>query len=72
MAKTVTVGQIAKALRCHEQSARSYLSEVCEQFDCYTSNLGEHVEMQIVYKLWKRHLNSQVGKRLTPLLQMAQ
>ena len=44
MAKTVTVGQIAKALRCHEQSARSYLSEVCEQFDCYQKILDERDE----------------------------
>ena len=69
MAKTVTVGQIAKALRCHEQSARSYLSEVCEQFDGYASNMGERVDMQVVYQLWKRHVNSPIGKRLTPLLQ---
>ena len=71
MAKTVTVGQIAKALRCHERSARAYLSEVYEQIDCYTSNMGERIEMQIVYQLWKRHTNSQIGRRLTPLLQTA-
>lgn len=69
MKKTVTVGQIAKALRCHERSARGYLSEVYDQIDCYTSNLGEHIEMQIVYQLWKRYPNSTIGKRLTPLLQ---
>lgn len=69
MTKTVTVGQIAQALRCHERSARGYLSEVYDQIDCYTSNLGERIEMQIVYQLWKRHNNTRIGKRLTPLLQ---
>jgi hypothetical protein len=69
MNKTVTVGQIAKALRCHERSARGYLSEVNERIDRYASNLGEHVDVQTVFRLWKRHFNTPVSRRLTPLLQ---
>ncbi len=69
MSRTVTVGQIAQALRCHERSARGYLSEVNDQVDRYISNHGERVEAQIVYQLWKRHANSPIARRLTPLLQ---
>ena len=69
MTKSVTIGQVAQALRCHERSARGYLSEVSEVIDCYASNLGERVELQTVFRLWKRYSNTPVSRRLTPLLQ---
>ncbi len=69
MARTFTVGQIAHALRCHEQSARSYLHEVNQRIRPGYSNYGEHVDVQTIYLLWRQHQNSSVGRRLVPLLQ---
>ena len=54
MAKTFTVGQIAKALRCHERSARLYLSEVNEQIDRYAENLSELIDVPTVVALCRR------------------
>lgn len=71
MVKSVTVGQIAHALRCHEQSVRSYLHEVDREIRPGRTNYGEPVDVQTVYLLWKRHQHSPLGRRLTPLLQAA-
>ena len=69
MAKTFTVGQIAKALRCHERSARLYLSEVNEQIDQYAENLSELIDIPTVVALCRRYRETMVGRRLIPLLQ---
>jgi hypothetical protein len=69
MAKTFTVGQIAKALRCHERSARLYLSEVNEQIDQYTENLSELIDIPTVVALCRRYRETMIGRRLIPLLQ---
>lgn len=69
MAKTFTVGQIAKALRCHERSARLYLSEVNEQIDRYTENLSELIDVPTVVALCRRYRDTMIGRRLVPLLQ---
>ncbi|MCX6047148.1 MAG: hypothetical protein NT075_18750 [Chloroflexi bacterium] len=69
MAKTFTVGQIAKALRCHERSARLYLSEVNEQIDQYAENLSELIDIPTVVALCRRYRETMIGRRLIPLLQ---
>ncbi len=69
MAKTFTVGQIAKALRCHERSARIHLSEVNEQIDQYAENLSELIDIPTVVALCRRYRETMVGRRLIPLLQ---
>ena len=69
MAKTFTVGQVAKALRCHERSARLYLSEVNEQIDRYAENVGELIDGPTVVALCRRYRDTIVGRRLIPLLQ---
>ena len=71
MAKAVTVGQIAKALRCHERSARLYLSEVNQRIDRYAENLGELIEVATVLALHRRYQDTIIGRRLVPLLQAA-
>ena len=68
MTSTFTVGQIAKALRCHERSARGYLSEVNHNIDRYASNLSEVIDPDTVVALCRRHADSIMGRRLTPLL----
>lgn len=68
MNRTFTVGQIAKALRCHEQTARQYLHEVNASIDRYTSNLAEAIDQQTLLALGRRHADSILGRRLTPLL----
>ena len=69
MAKTFTVGQIAKALRCHERSARLYLNEVNEQIDQYAENLSELIDIPTVVALCRRYRETMIGRRLIPLLQ---
>ncbi len=69
MAKTFTVGQIAKALRCHERSARLYLSEVNEQIDQYAENVSELIDIPTVVALCRRYRETMIGRRLIPLLQ---
>ncbi|MDQ3250544.1 MAG: 5-carboxymethyl-2-hydroxymuconate Delta-isomerase [Chloroflexota bacterium] len=69
MVKTFTVGQIAKALRCHERSARIYLGEVNEQIDRYTENLAERIDVKTVAVLCRRYRDTLIGRRLVPLLQ---
>jgi len=79
MTKTFTVGQIAKALHCHERSARIHLSEVNEQIDRYSVNLSElidaktidakTIDAKIVVILCRRYRDTLVGRRLVPLLQ---
>jgi hypothetical protein len=68
MSRVFTIGQIAKALRCHEQTARAYLHEVNANIDRYTSNLAEVVDQQTVLALGRRHADSITGRRLVPLL----
>ena len=67
MAKKFTVGQIAKALRCHEQSARILLNEVNEKIDEFADLIDAHT----VIALYRRHENTKIAKRLLPLLQSA-
>jgi hypothetical protein len=67
--KSYTVGQIAKALRCHERSARLYLSEVNSAIDGYAEDLAERIDLRTVIALCRRHQNSMIGRRLIPLLQ---
>jgi len=69
MAKALTVGQIARALRCHERSARVYLCEVNEQIDRYAENLGELIDIPTVVALCRRYRDTVIGRRLVPLLQ---
>ncbi|RIK42422.1 MAG: hypothetical protein DCC55_08975 [Chloroflexi bacterium] len=66
-----TVGQIAKALRCHERSARFYLREVNAAIDHYASDVGEHIDLGTVVALYRRYQNSRIGRRLVPLLESA-
>jgi len=66
--RNFTIGQIAKALRCHERSARAYLSEVNENIDNYASNLAEIVDYRTVLTLCLAHADKSLGKRLMPLL----
>ncbi len=69
IAATFTIGQVAKALRCHERSARLYLREVNGNIDCYASNRAEPVDRQTLIALYARYAGNQVARRLTPLLQ---
>lgn len=71
MTKAVTVGQIAKTLRCHERSARLYLSEVNAKVDRYREDLGELIELTTVLALHRRYQDTMVGRRLVSLLQTA-
>jgi hypothetical protein len=72
MKRKFTVGQIAQALRCHEQTARQYLHEVNASIDRRTSNLAEAIDQQTLIDLCRRHADSVTGRRLTPLLVPAQ
>lgn len=67
--QTFTVGQIAKALRCHERSARLYLNEVNQTIDFFADNGSEQVDLQTVIALYRKHSNSIIGRRLATLLQ---
>jgi len=69
MAKAFTVGQVAKALRCHERSARIYLSEVNQQIDRYAENVSELIDVGTVVTLCRRYRDTMIGRRLIPLLQ---
>lgn len=69
MNRGFTVGQIAKALRCHERSARLYLHEVNQTVDFYADNFSELVDMQTVVALCRKHRDSIIGRRLATLLQ---
>ena len=66
-----TVGQIARALRCHERSARLYLREVNDNIDCYAQNLSELVDGHTLMALCRRHEKQILGRRLIALLQSA-
>ncbi len=68
MSRKFTVGQIAKALRCHEQTARQYLHEVNAGIDRHAGNLAEAIDQQTLIRLCRRHADSIIGRRLTPLL----
>jgi hypothetical protein len=70
MTKAVTVGQIAKTLRCHERSARLYLSEVNAKVDRYAEDLGERIDISTVVALYRRYQDTRMGRRLVSLLQM--
>ena len=67
MVKKFSVGQIAKALHCHEQSARILLSEVNEKID----EFADLIDARTVVALYRRHENTKIAKRLLPLLQSA-
>jgi len=67
MTKKFTVGQIAKALHCHEQSVRILLSEVNEKIDSF----ADMIDARTVIALYQRHENTKIAKRLLPLLQSA-
>ncbi|MEZ4864679.1 MAG: hypothetical protein R3C14_25435 [Caldilineaceae bacterium] len=69
MKRGFTVGQIARALRCHERSARLYLHEVNQAIDHYSDNFGELVDIQTVVALCSKYRDSIIGRRLAVLLQ---
>jgi len=69
MKRGFTIGQIAKAMRCHERSARMYLSEVNQTVDFYADNFSELVDLQTVVALCRKHRDSIMGRRLAMLLQ---
>lgn len=69
MKRGFTVGQIAKALRCHERSARLYLHEVNQAIDYYTENFSELVDLPTVIALCRKHSDTMIGRRLAVLLQ---
>ena len=69
MKRGFTVGQIAKALRCHERSARLYLHEVNQAIDYYAENFSEWVDLPTVIALCRKHRDTMVGRRLAGLLQ---
>ncbi len=71
MTKKFTVGQIAQALRCHEQSARILLSEVSDKIDDVAGNLSDLIDARTVVALYRRHENTKLAKRLLPLLESA-
>jgi hypothetical protein len=71
MTQKFTVGQIAQALRCHEQSARILLSEVSDKIDDVTGNLSDRIDAPTVVALYRRHENTKLAKRLLPLLESA-
>ena len=69
MKRGFTAGQIAKALRCHERSARLYLHEVNQAIDYYAENFSEWVDLPTVIALCRKHRDTMVGRRLAVLLQ---
>ena len=68
MTRNFTVGQIATALRCHERTARNYLHEVNASIDRYASNLAEVIDQQTLVDFGRRHADTIMGRRITPLL----
>ena len=66
-----TVGQIAKALRCHERSARLYLSEVNRNIDRYASDVSERIDASTVVALYRRYQDNIIGRRLVSLIEGA-
>jgi hypothetical protein len=66
-----TVGQIARALRCHERSARLYLSEVNAAIDRYAIDVGERIDPRTVVELYHRYQDHMIGRRLVSLLESA-
>ncbi len=66
-----TVGQIARALRCHERSARLYLREVNAAIDHYAQDVSEFIDLATVVALYRRHQGERLAQRLIPLLQLA-
>jgi hypothetical protein len=66
-----TVGQIARALRCHERSARLYLSEVNAAIDRYATDVSERIDPRTVVELYRRYQDSIVGRRLVSLMESA-
>ncbi|HRW04666.1 MAG TPA: hypothetical protein P5121_06210 [Caldilineaceae bacterium] len=69
MERGFTIGQIAKAMRCHERSARMYLHEVNQAVDYYADNFAELIDLQTVAALYRKHRDSIIGRRLAVLLQ---
>jgi len=69
MERGFTIGQIAKAMRCHERSARMYLHEVNQAVDYYADNFSELIDLQTVVALCRKHSDSIMGRRLAVLLQ---
>jgi len=69
MRQAFTIAQIAKTLRCHERSARLYLSEVNARIDRGAEDLSEHIDAATVLALCRRHQNTILGRRLVALLQ---
>ncbi len=69
MKRGFTIGQIAKAMRCHERSARMYLYEVNQAVDFYADNFSELVDLQTVVALCRKHRDTIMGRRLAVLLQ---
>ena len=64
----ITIGQIARALRCHERSARLYLKEVNDNIDCYAQNLAEIVDRKTIIALQQRYANNVLARRLKSLM----
>jgi hypothetical protein len=71
MRNGITVGQIAQALRCHERSARLYLSEVNAAIDRYALDVSERIEPRTVVALYRRYQDHIIGRRLVALLESA-
>ena len=69
MERGFTIGQVAKAMRCHERSARMYLHEVNQTVDYYADNFSELIDLQTVAALCRKHRDSIIGRRLAVLLQ---
>ena len=71
MAKKFMIGQIARALRCHEQSARILLGEVGARLDNVAGDFAELIDARTLIALYRRHENTMIARRLLPLLQRA-
>ncbi|MCB0130876.1 MAG: hypothetical protein KDD78_08510 [Caldilineaceae bacterium] len=64
----LTVGKIAHALRCHEQTARHYLHQVNANIDRHASNLAEVIDRSTLVALCRQQGDSINTRRLAPLL----
>jgi hypothetical protein len=71
MRNGITVGQVARALRCHERSARLYLSEVNAAIDRYAIDVSERIDPRTIVALYRRYQDSVIGRRLVALLENA-
>ena len=71
MRNGITVGQVAKALRCHERSARLYLSEVNATIDRYAMDVSERIDPRTIVARYRRYQDSIIGRRLVALLENA-